>query len=100
MAYHASSQLPAYRGTGDRNRGALIKVVALKLGIAVPILLTLALWAAVSGQKAGDDAQQASSAAPTATAPATSMPGMTHEATAGAVATPSYAGLAPDNALS
>ncbi len=98
MAYHASSQLPAYKGTGDRDRGALIKVVALMLGIAVPILLTIALWAAVSAQKARDDAQQASSAAPAATAPAPSMPGMTQEATAGAVATPSYAGLAPDNA--
>ena len=96
MASHASHPLPAYQ-THDRDRGALIKVVALMLGIAVPILLTLALWAAVSAQKARDEAQQASSATPAATTPASSMPGMTHDAsTGGAVATPSYAGLAPD----
>jgi nitrite reductase (NO-forming) len=99
VASHASSQLPAYRSTSDRDRGALIKVVALMLGIAVPILLTLALWAAVSAQKARDDARHASSTAPTATAPAPSMAGMSHAGTsAGAVATPSYAGTAPENA--
>jgi hypothetical protein len=97
VAYHASSQLPAYQATRDRDRGALIKVVALLLGIAVPVLLAIALWAAVSAQKARDDAQHASAATPAATA--TSMPGMTHDHTsAGAVPTPSYAGLAPDNA--
>ena len=99
MAYDASSQVPAYPTTRERDHGALIKVVALMLGIAVPVLLAIALWAAVSAQKARDDAHQASAAtSATATAPATAMPGMTHEATAGAVATPSYAGLAPDNA--
>jgi nitrite reductase (NO-forming) len=97
VAYHASSQLPAYKAARDRDRGALIKVVALLLGIAVPVLLAIALWAAVSAQKARDDAQQASAAAPAATA--TSVPGMTHDHTsAGAAPTPSYAGLAPDNA--
>jgi nitrite reductase (NO-forming) len=97
VAYHATSQVPAYQAAHDRDRGALIKVVALLLGIAVPVLLAIALWAAVSAQKARDDAQHASGAAPAATAQ--SMPGMTHEhASGGAVATPSYAGLAPDNA--
>jgi len=96
VAYHASSQLPAYKTAADRDRGALIKVIALMLGIAVPVLLTIALWAAVSAQKARDDAQQASAPAPAATAPS---PSTTHEhASAGTVATPSYAGLAPDNA--
>jgi nitrite reductase (NO-forming) len=95
VASHVSSQLSAYQ-TPDRDRGALIKVVALMLGIAVPVLLTFALWAAVSAQKARDDARQASAAAPAATE---SMPGMTHDAgVSGAVATQSYAGLAPDNA--
>jgi nitrite reductase (NO-forming) len=94
VAYHASSQIPAYEATRDRDRGALIKVVALLLGIAVPVLLVIALWAAVSAQKARDDAHQASAAAPAATTPST-----THDhASAGTVATPSYAGLAPDNA--
>jgi nitrite reductase (NO-forming) len=96
VAYHASSQLPAYEATRDRDRGALIKVVALLLGIAVPVLLTIALWAAVSAQKARDDARHASAATPAAAAP---VPGTTHEhASAGALATPSYSGLAPDNA--
>jgi nitrite reductase (NO-forming) len=95
VAYHASSQLPAYEATRDRDRGALIKVVALLLGIAVPVLLTIALWAAVSAQKARDDARHASAATPAAAAP---VPGTTHEhASAGALATPSYSGLAPDN---
>jgi nitrite reductase (NO-forming) len=97
VAYHASSQLPAYERTRDRDRGALIKVVALLLGIAVPVLLAIALWAAVSAQKARDDAQHASAATPAATAE--SMPGMAHDhAGAGAVPAPSYAGVAPDNA--
>jgi nitrite reductase (NO-forming) len=97
VAYHASSQLPAYEATRDRDRGALIKVVALLLGIAVPVLLAIALWAAVSAQKARDDAQQASAATPAATAESTA--GMTHDnASAGSLPTPSYAGLAPDNA--
>ena len=37
MAYHASSQLPTYKSGADRDRGALIKVIALMLGIALPV---------------------------------------------------------------
>ena len=97
MAYNPTSELPAYQSRAEPDRGALIKVVALLLGIAVPVLLVIALWAAVSAQKARDDAQQASAAAPAATAK--SMPATTHDhAGTGSVATPSYAGLAPDNA--
>jgi nitrite reductase (NO-forming) len=99
VAYDPTSQLPAYQSRTESDRGALIKVVALLLGIAVPVLLAVALWAAVSAQKARDDVQQTSSATPAATVPAMSMAGMTHDhAGAGAVATPSYAGLAPENA--
>ena len=94
MATNVSNQA-TYQPKPDRDRGMLTKVVAVMLGIAVPLLLVLALWAAVSAQKARDDAQQASSAAPAATA---SMPGMTHDAGASAPATPSYAGIAPANA--
>jgi nitrite reductase (NO-forming) len=94
MATNVSNQA-TYQPKPDRDRGMLTKVVAVMLGIAVPLLLVLALWAAVSAQKARDDAHQASSAAPAATA---SMPGVTHDAGASAPATPSYAGLAPANA--
>ena len=94
MAYNPTSELPAYQSRAEPDRGALIKVVALLLGIAVPVLLVIALWAAVSAQKARDDAQQTSAAAA-----AKSMPATTHDrAGTGSVATPSYAGLAPDNA--
>jgi nitrite reductase (NO-forming) len=95
VATPASSQLPAYYRP-DPDRSALAKTIALLLGIALPIVLALALWTAVSAQKARDDARKAAAGAPAATAPS---PGMAHE-TAGAapVASPSYAGLAPANA--
>ncbi len=95
MATPASSRLPSYYRP-DPDRNALPKIVALFLGIALPLALALALWAAVSAQKARDDAHKTAAVAPAATA---ASPGMTHE-TAGAAATPSpsYAGLAPANA--
>jgi nitrite reductase (NO-forming) len=88
----ATGQLPAYYQKRDPDRGALIKVVALLLGIALPAVVALAFWAATAAQNARDDARNA------AAAPA---PGATgHEAmtATGAVATPSYAGTAPANA--
>ncbi len=97
MASHTSSQLPAYRTSAERDRGALIKVVALMLGVALPAALAIALWAAVSAQKARDDVHKATTA-PTATT-VESMPGMTHDqASTSAAASSSYSGLAPDNA--
>jgi nitrite reductase (NO-forming) len=103
VAYPASSQLPGYQSRPDPDRGVTSKIVALMLGIALPAALGFALWAAVSAQKARDDAHKYSAAAPAASANTsiggTAMPGMAHDATvAGALATPSYAGLAPDNA--
>jgi nitrite reductase (NO-forming) len=100
VAHQASSQLPAYyQSTPDPDRGATTKIVALLLGIALPAVLGFALWAAISAQKARDDAHKLSTGAPAATAPA-SMPGMTNDTStaAGALPTPSYAGLAPENA--
>jgi nitrite reductase (NO-forming) len=95
VAYPSSDQLPGYQGRSDSDRGATAKIVALMLGIALPAVLGFALWSAVSAQKARDDAQAASSG----TATAASMPGMTGSSTAaGAVATPSFAGIAPANA--
>jgi nitrite reductase (NO-forming) len=94
MASHASSRLPAYQTQLDPDRGALTKAIIVLLGFAVPILLVLALWAAVSAQQAKDGVQKASPA-PAAAATQT----MNHDhASAGAVPAPSYAGLAPANA--
>jgi nitrite reductase (NO-forming) len=93
MASHASSRLPAYQTRPDPDRGALAKVVVLLLGIAVPVLLALALWAAVSAEQAKDDVHKA------APAPAAATQTMSHDhASSGGVPTSSYAGLAPVNA--
>jgi nitrite reductase (NO-forming) len=93
----ATGKLPAYYERRDPDRSAVIKIVALLLGLAVPALLGFALWAAVSAQKARDDAKTAATGSAAATA---AMPGMVHDtsAAAAAVATPSYAGTAPANA--
>jgi nitrite reductase (NO-forming) len=93
MTSHAPSHISGYQAKPDPDRGAMIKVIALMLGIAVPALLALALWAAVSAQQAKDDVQQA---APAAAAPA--QPMSHDQAAGGAVPTPSYAGLAPADA--
>jgi nitrite reductase (NO-forming) len=86
----ATDAAPTYQSTPDPDRGTTAKVVALMLGLTIPALLALALWAAVSAQKAKDDVHSATPAAPA----------MTHDHAAmdNAVATPSYAGLAPENA--
>ena len=89
----ATGQLPAYHERRDPDRGALIKIVALMLGIALPAVVALAFWAATAAQNARDDARAASAAAPAA--PATGHEAMT---ATGAVATPSYAGTAPADA--
>jgi nitrite reductase (NO-forming) len=95
VATPASNRLPAYYRP-DPDRNALPKVIALLLGIALPIVLALALWTAVSAQKARDDAHKVAAGTPAATAPSAAM---THEtAGAAAVPSPSYAGLAPANA--
>jgi nitrite reductase (NO-forming) len=89
----ATGRLPAYYGKRDPDRSALIKVVALMLGIALPAVAALAFWAATAAQKARDDARKATAgvAAPAATG---------HEAMTGAVSgtLQSYAGTAPANA--
>jgi nitrite reductase (NO-forming) len=92
VAYSTSSKLPAYQTRPEPDRGAVVKIVALMLGIALPAVVALAFWAATAAQNARDDARAAA-----ATRPATPAG---HEATTatGAVATPSYAGLAPQNA--
>jgi nitrite reductase (NO-forming) len=100
VARPASHQFPAYYR--DSEKGATTKVVALMLGIALPAVLGFALWSAASANKARSDANAAAAkvAAAPAPAPSTStMPGMSSAVgAAGAVASPSFAGLAPANA--
>ena len=81
----ATGKLPAYYEKRDPDRGAMMKIVALMLGVAVPALLGFALWAAVSAQKARDDAHKFSNGAPAPAATATHD----HSAGATAVASPS-----------
>jgi nitrite reductase (NO-forming) len=82
--------------TRDPDRGATAKIVALMLGIALPAVLGFALWSAMSAQKARDDAQKLSTGAPAET---TASTGASHDhAATAAVASPSFAGVAPENA--
>src|SRR3954469_4548190 len=93
MAVDTAGRYSTYQ-TPPEDRHVGLKVFALMLGIAVPVLLALALWAAVSAQKARDDAQAAAPAAPAATHDGMDMSGTT----GAAAASPSFSGLAPDNA--
>ena len=97
MAYPASSDCPArpaYYEPDESDSGALVKVVALMLGVAVGVLVPLAIWLGASAHDARDDARSAAERTATA-APA---PAAHEHAAAGGVATPSFAGLAPANA--
>ncbi len=89
---------PAHTSTyysPDPDRGAMAKFLAVLFGVGLVIVLAIAFWAVIAAQKARDDAHKAANGAPAATAPAS-----THDmsASAAAAASPSYAGLAPDNA--
>ena len=102
MAYQASDRVPAYRHDEHATRHALIGVVAVLLGVAVGVLAIVAIWMGSSANDAKRQAEAAAAKVSAATSGSmTDMPGMapTAGATAdGAVATPSYAGLAPENA--
>jgi len=89
MATHVSEQLPIGR---HEESSAMVKVVALFLGLAVGVLIPIAVWLGASAESARNDAHRAAQSAAT-------MPGMAAPAAAtGATATPSYAGVAPANA--
>ena len=77
----------------ERGSSDLVKLFAVFLGIAVGILIPVAIWMGASAQDARNDARHAASA----TSHAAKMPGMAMPA-AGAVASPSFAGIAPPNA--
>jgi nitrite reductase (NO-forming) len=82
----------------ETDRSVLLKLFALFAGVTIPVVMLIGLWLAVSAQNARDDARQAASTARTAA----SMPGMAMPsatlAAHGAVASPSFAGVAPANA--
>ncbi|PWU23582.1 MAG: nitrite reductase [Candidatus Rokuibacteriota bacterium] len=98
MAYApASRPAPTYREPSS-DSGALIKIVSLFLGIAVGVLIFVAVWMGASAQNARDDARTAAAHAGGSSVAA--MPGMS--ASAGAATASgdlrSYAGAAPANA--
>ncbi len=98
MAYQATPGKPTRPAQFEpvAASGALPKLVALFLGIAVGVLIPVAIWLGVSAQNARDDAKRAAASA--GTAPATPMPGMSQTTAAAGVATPSFAGIAPADA--
>jgi nitrite reductase (NO-forming) len=74
------------------------KAFAVFAGFLIPFVIAIGAWLAISAHEASDDARQAAAAAQASgTAPGLSMPTPT-ASSAGAVATPSFAGLAPANA--
>jgi nitrite reductase (NO-forming) len=87
-------------GQQDPDRSLGLKLFALFAGITIPVVMLIGLWLAVSADKARNDARQAAAKVHAVTTTASSMPGMAMPATssAGAVATPSFAGAAPANA--
>jgi nitrite reductase (NO-forming) len=98
MASHPLAH--ATRLQRNEDSGALVKIVALFLGLAVGVLAIVAVWMGASAQNARDDARKAAAAAP-APAGSSSMPGMAmtgSTTTEGATASPSFAAIAPTNA--
>ncbi|HZO49768.1 MAG TPA: multicopper oxidase domain-containing protein [Gaiellaceae bacterium] len=98
MAYQATPGKPVRPAQYEpaAASGALPKLVALLLGIAVGVLIPVAIWLGVSAQNARDDAKKAAASA--GRAPAASMPGMSQTTATAGVATPSFAGIAPADA--
>jgi len=99
MASHpAAHTYQGHRGHREDDYGALLKIVALFLGLGVGVLAIAVVWMGASAHDARNDAR---SAAASAAKPAadTSMPGMAMPAAGeGARPTPSFASIAPANA--
>jgi nitrite reductase (NO-forming) len=99
VAYQASptsvTKRKDARSGGDSS--VVPHIVALFLGIAVAVMALIGLWLAISASQARDDAEAAlAKVEGTSTAaPAGHVHGVTGEA---AVASPSFAGMAPENA--
>jgi nitrite reductase (NO-forming) len=109
VAYPAAERLPArpaFREEPDNGSHVLLKLFSIFAGLAVGVLIPVAIWLAVS---ANDARKDASAAAATVASGATmaDMPGMSHGSSAaaagaaeaeGAFPTASFAGIAPANA--
>ncbi len=90
-------------GGGERESGIWLKLFAVFAAVTIPAVMLLGLWMAISAFQARDDARQAVATAhklASGSATTQSMPGMAASATSvrGAVATASFAGIAPANA--
>jgi nitrite reductase (NO-forming) len=100
MALHASERLPAkpaYSGADESGSDALFKVVALLLGIAVGVLIVVAVWLGASAESARNDARKAAARATAATQ--TSTPAVQdHTNHNTALPLESFAGVVPANA--
>jgi nitrite reductase (NO-forming) len=96
VAYHASERVPIATHTDRDTKVALLGILAVLLGVAVGVLILVAVWMGDSAYTAQQQAQAAAQSAATAKAGMTSMPGMT--GAAAATETPSFAGTAPANA--
>ncbi len=92
MAFPASEKLQTRPATPEPDSGALIKVVAVFLGLAVGVLIPVLVWMGASAQNARNDARAAAQKA------ATLRAGHEHAAAAATAVTPSFAALAPANA--
>jgi nitrite reductase (NO-forming) len=97
MASHPATH-PYYHRAHEEESGVVLKLLALFLGLGVGALAIVAVWMGAAAQDARNDARAAAAAASKPSTD-TTMPGMAMPAAGeGAVATPSYAGIAPANA--
>jgi nitrite reductase (NO-forming) len=96
VAYQASQRVPVVTHDSHETRGALLGVVAVLLGVAVGVLVLVAVWMGDSAHNASRDAQAAAAQATAARSSMAGMPGMA--GSAAGTETPSFAGMAPANA--
>jgi nitrite reductase (NO-forming) len=101
-SYPASTRLPAstYYDQPDpeSTSSVALKLVALFLGLAVGVMIPIAIWLAASAQNARHDAQVAAAHATAGGAADASTDMGTATASGGTYATASFAGIAPANA--
>ena len=90
----SSYPAPAGYASGNDGAGLFVKVFAVFAGILIPFVMVVGLWLAISAHQARDDAQKAA-----ATSGQTANPGTMAMPAATGVATPSFAGAAPANAM-
>jgi hypothetical protein len=82
VAYHGTTGFIASYDDRPPGSGALVKVVALMLGILVPVLMVFAILLWVSAEDAQRAVETARDAAPAAATGTHDMPGMTAPAAA------------------